>query len=746
MTQLSVHDALQLALRHQHAGNLKDAEQIYRQILDAYPDQPDALHLLGMIAYQVGGGALPEGENLVRRAIAISPQPAFHLTLGGILLNSKRHDEAIQLYRDLIQQHPALPEAHTHLAIALCAARRFDESIPPFQQSLQLDPKNPYTHGNLGIALTHVHKIEDAIRHLQSATSALPLNPDFLSALATAYNQSNKLDDAISTANRALSLAPNRGQPHHTLSLALTKQNKLTEALPHARRAADLLPDNPDMYSLLADIQRNLHQPDAALETYQRAIARLPENQTAELHANLGTLLLDQSQHDEALTQLRKALSLAQRRPDIHSTLLHALLFHPTLDMQTLLAEHQEFARRHAESLYPTSRNFPNDKNPEKILRIAYITSEARAHPIGLFLLPALQFHDKSQVETFLYSDTKTPDPITTHLQQLADHFQPTAHLTDAQLANQIRTDQIDLLIDLHQHSPDNRALLFARKPAPLQLSIPLHSFTTGLPTIDYRLESIPPTQQKPAVSGGGDGAGQSSLPTAETCIPVPAPLTCYLPRAESIPLTPLPLSQKSPGAIAFACLAPGSNLNPQTLTLFAHLLHALPHSTLTLLAPQVAFRARTTEFLQHNNISPTRLIFVSPQPGLAHFQLFHPIDISLDTFPINTPHLALDSLFMGVPVITLTTDLSTHNANPLGKTVHTLFAHLALADLSATTPTQFIEIAKTLAADAPRLHHLRQNLRTRLRNSPLMSPTKFTQTLEQTCRHLWQRWCSASN
>ena len=514
MTQLSVHDALQLALRHQHAGNLKDAEQIYRQILQTYPDQPDALHLLGMIAYQAN--ALAEAEGLVRRAIAISPQPAFTLTLGGILLNAKRPDEAIQLYRDLLAKNPALPEAHTHLAIALCSARRHDESISHFEKSLQLDPANPYTRGNLGIALTHVNRLEDAITNLQAATTALPLNPDFHSALATALLRAGgaiKFDEAITAATRALQLAPNHGQIHHTLSLALTKQNKPTDALPHAQRAAELLPENSDVISILADLQRALARPDDAIATYQRALEQNPTGAEvgrgiAELHANLGTLLLDQSQHDEALTHLRKALSLAPKRPDIHSALLHALLFHPTgggLEMKTLLDEHKEFARRHAESLYPVSKNYPNDKNPEKVLRIAYVSSELRAHPIGMFLLPLLQFHDKGEVETFLYSDTKTPDQITAHLQKLADHFHDTTTLTDAQLANQIRTDQIDILIDLHQHSPGNRLLTFARKPAPLQLSIPLHSFTTALPTIDYRLESVPPTHTTttPAASGG---------------------------------------------------------------------------------------------------------------------------------------------------------------------------------------------------------------------------------------------------
>ncbi|HUO08336.1 MAG TPA: tetratricopeptide repeat protein, partial [Phycisphaerae bacterium] len=473
MTQLSVHDALQLALRHQHAGNLKDAEQIYRQILQVYPDQPDALHLLGMIAYQAsaagggGGSALAEAEGLVRRAIALSPQPAFTLTLGGILLNAKRPDEAIQLYRDLLAANPTLPEAHTHLGIALCVARRHDEAIAPLEQSLQLDPNNPYTQGNLGIALTHVNRLDDAIKHLQSATTALPLNGDFHSALATALNRAGKYEDAITAATRATQLAPNRGEPHHTLSIALARQNKIADALPHAKRAAELLPEIADVQSVLAELLRQIGKPDEAIALYRTVLEKQPN--AAELRTNLGTLLLEQSLHDEALAELRRALTSAPKRSDIHSALLHALLFHPTLDIPTLLNEHRDFHRRHADSLTPRNPTYSNSREPQKILRIAYLSSEFRAHPIGMLLLPLLQHHDKAEVESFCYSDTRNPDALTTHLQKSADYWRDSRNLTDAQLADLIRTDHIDILIDLHQHSPPphgNRLLTFARKPA----------------------------------------------------------------------------------------------------------------------------------------------------------------------------------------------------------------------------------------------------------------------------------------
>ncbi|HUO08379.1 MAG TPA: hypothetical protein VM008_08785, partial [Phycisphaerae bacterium] len=265
----------------------------------------------------------------------------------------------------------------------------------------------------------------------------------------------------------------------------------------------------------------------------------------------------------------------------------------------------------------------------------------------------------------------------------------------------------------------------------------------TGLSAVDYRLTTPhlePTTATTPAASGG---AGPSALPTVETPLPITAPLTCYLPRGEATPLTPVPLLTKtSPAQISFACLAAPAHLNDQTLTLFAQLLHALPQSTLTLLAPEGSYRDRTQEFLTHNNIAPARIFFTLPQPGLAHFQLFHAIDISLDTFPNNAHHIALDSLFMGVPVITLTPPLSDPLPNPLSRTTHSHLTHLGLQDLSTTTPATFIETAKQLAADPQRLTYLRHNLRNRMRASPLMNPSQLARALESAYRHAWHTWC----
>ncbi len=410
----------------------------------------------------------------------------------------------------------------------------------------------------------------------------------------------------------------------------------------------------------------------------------------------------------------------------MHSNLLMTLNF-TSDDPAAILTEQRRWNQLHAQPLRSSIRPHGNDSSADRRLRVGYVSADFGDHPAGRNFLPLVREHARDWFEIFSYSGTTPPIPLTGRFRDCSDAWREIAGFPDETVAQMIRDDRIDILVDLSVHSAGNRLLVFARKPAPVQVTFIGYPGGTGLEAIDYRLTD-------PYL----DPPGVTDEHYVETSVRLPSTFWCYdfegMELAAAPPVSPAPAAQA--GAITFGCLNGFWKLNDSMLALWAKVMAALPGSRIIILCPPRSARERTARKLTSLGIEPHRIEFAARQPRHGYFSLFNRIDISLDTFPYNGHTTSLDSLWMGVPVVTLV------GHTCVGRAGLSQVSNLNLPELAARTPEQFVAVATELARDLPRLTELRSGLRQRMTSSPLMDAPRFARDVESAYRRLWQKWC----
>ncbi len=303
--------------------------------------------------------------------------------------------------------------------------------------------------------------------------------------------------------------------------------------------------------------------------------------------------------------------------------------------------------------------------------------------------------------------------------------WRDTTGLTDVQLAQRIREDGIDILVDLTLHMAHNRLLVFARKPAPVLVTFAGYPGTTGLRTIDYRITD--PYLDPPGLYDGC---------YSEESIRLPDSFWCYDPLDSQPPVNALPAAEN--GYITFGCLNNFCKVNPLVLKIWARVLKVVDRSRLTVLAGEGTHRRHALDLLAEEGVGRDRVTFVAHQPRPEYLKYYHGIDIGLDTVPYNGHTTSLDSFWMGVPVVTLT------GPTVVGRAGLSQLTNLGLPELIASGREQYVHVVAELARDLPRLSDLRATLRGRMRASPLMDASRFARNIEAAYRAMWRRWCGS--
>ncbi len=357
-------------------------------------------------------------------------------------------------------------------------------------------------------------------------------------------------------------------------------------------------------------------------------------------------------------------------------------------------------------------------------MRIAYVSPDFRQHSLGLLIEPILAHHDHKNFTIICYSDVKRPDAITQKIKSDVDFFESTAGLSDADLASRIRRDKIDILIDLTNHMQDNRLLTFARKPAPIQASYLAYPETTGLSTMDYLITDAhlhPP---------------DSAAPSSEQLIRLPETYWVYPNQPDAPDVAPLPALTNN--HITFGCLNNFCKLNDAVLSLWRILLTSIPTARLHLL---INSRDGNYElnWLESLGLPLDRITLLQKQPRNKYVNLFNAIDISLDPFPCTGHTTSLDSLYMGVPVLTLPGE------SPFSRATLSQLTNLNLPDFIAASKEEYIRLARAHSTDLPRLASLRRGLRPRMLSSPLCDAANLARHLEFAYRTVWKNFCEKS-
>jgi predicted O-linked N-acetylglucosamine transferase (SPINDLY family) len=751
----SIPEALQAGLEHHRAGRLLQAEQMYRRVLQIHPRHAGAVHLLGLIAFQAG--KLDVAEYMLQEAVKIDAFHApFSADLGEVYRTLGKTGEAIAAYRKALELNPETADAHNNLGTLLQAAGQLDEASECFREALQCNAAHPEAAMNLGKTLQSQGKLTEAETAFATAAKIAPedplvylafgkclraqknalgaiacfqmavrLDPDSAQAhyqLGRAHRARGDSDLAAAEYAQALRLAPELAEAHYNLGLLERDRGRAGEALASFKEAARLDPAMIDAHLCLANLYLALEDPDQAVAASRAAVALQGDSPSAAAH--LAAALQAQGDLDGAIAAYRRAVELNPDSPETHSNLLYVLNFHPAQSAAQLFAEHRAWAERHAEPLTALASPHQNDRDPERRLRVGYVSAHFREHSVSFFSLPLLTAHDRERFEVFAYSNSSDTDAITEQFQRAATAWRPIEGMSHETVAQQIRDDQIDILVDLTGHSGGNRLSVFARKPAPVQVTYLGYQNTTGMTAMDYRL-----------TDAHADPPGTTDAFYTEKLVRLPGSFFCYRPPEAAPEVNELP--SLASGRVTLGWLNSLATTTPEAIQMWSRLLGAVPNAQLVVLAYRPgAFEERVLDAMSAAGIDPARVEIVNWRLPDAYLRLHHRIDIALDSFPFNGHTTICTALWMGVPSVVR--QGSTY-ASRFGGSV---LVSLGLGELIARSDEEYIEIVARLAGDLPKLAELRRGLRTRVADSPLVDARAFARHVEHAYRTMWQQWC----
>ena len=366
-----------------------------------------------------------------------------------------------------------------------------------------------------------------------------------------------------------------------------------------------------------------------------------------------------------------------------------------------------------------------NDRDPERRLRIGYVSPDFRHHVICHFLTPLLEAHDHTQFAIHCYASVRRPDAITERLKKTADLWRDVRGVGDEALAEMIRADGIDILVDLTQHMADNQLLVFARKPAPVQVAWLGYPASTGLEAMDYRFTD--------AFMEPVDSPWSKSV---ERTVRLPDAWFCFDP-IDEYP-EPGPLPALTSGQVTFGSLNNFSKINENVLRLWAQVLQGVDGSRLLMQCPAGSTQARVRQWFEAHGIAAHRLELVSRTATREKFlQLFERIDLALDPFPCTGGTTTCEALWMGVPVVTL------KGRAAVARQSFSILSTIGLAELAADSEEEYLQSARVLAGDPSRLAELRATLRQRMKTSAFMDAPRFARNIETAYREMWRQWCA---
>jgi protein O-GlcNAc transferase len=599
-----------------------------------------------------------------------------------------RREEAQVLYRQVLQQDPRHAGALYMLALLAWEAGQLEQAEGLVREVLAIEPGRVRAHNLRGIVL----------RHLGRAVEA-----------EAACRQALALDGAFAEA-------------YVSLGGALYVQGKLPEALAAFEKAMALDPGMPESYMNVGVMLYEQGRVEEAIGAFERALALAPN--LAAVYNNLATALKDVGRQEEAIAACRRALALAPKLAAAYDNLLFTLQYHPGYDARAMAREYAVWNRQVAVALRGQAQGHGNDRDPERRLRIGYVSPDFRWHAVGWTMLPLFRQHDKRAVEVFAYAQVARPDEMTRQFRGYADYWREVGGVPDERVAALIREDGIDILVDLALHSAGNRLLVLARKPAPVQVTFAGYPGTTGLETMDYRLTD-------PYL----DPVGMDESVYSEKTVRLPHTWWCYEAMAGSPGVGRLPCGEA--GVVTFGCLNNFCKVNEGVLRLWGQVLRKVAGSRVLLLAPEGSARAWVLRVLAQEGIGGERVRFTAKLPREQYLALYQQMDIALDTVPYNGHTTSLDALWMGVPVVTLV------GQTVVGRAGWSQLMNVGLRELAAHTAEEFVEMAVGLAGDKVRLAELRGSLRQKLQGSPIMDQVGFARDIEAAYRMMWRAWCA---
>jgi protein O-GlcNAc transferase len=564
-------------------------------------------------------------------------------------------------------------------------AGRFGQAIELYRQALTLTPHDAEASFLLGLALFQFGQVREAIGQVRRAIELDPDVAEYHCDLSRFLFAANDIDGALSAAEKALELRPDFPEGLFNLGNSLCRKEMFDEGTHAYRRVIALRGDDPDGLNNLGMAFFNIGRIDEAVACFDRILARNPNDAAA------------------------------------HSNRIYALHFHPDWDADAIGRELARWNEQHARRLKPRDLTYENDRSLDRPLRIGLVSADLREHVVGWNIWPLLKEHDPQRFQIFCYSAVRNPDGMTRELKSYAFAWREILGESDERAAQMIREDRIDILVDLSLHTGGNRLLIFARKPAPIQVTYLAYPGSSGLETMDYRFSD--------RFLDLKDEAAQYS----ERTIWLGGSYWCYRPGGACPEIVPPPVD--SQGVVTFGCLNQFQKISASGRELWQRIMLSVPGSRLIVHAPRGECRVKFVESFERGGVSANRIEFVERVGWAEYIQTYQRIDIALDPLPYGGGITTCDALWMGVPVVTL------RGRTGVGRGATSILSHLQLRQLIAGFADEYLSIAKALAGDAGLLSEMRFFLRKRMSDSPLLDPAEFRREIESAFAEMGKRW-----
>lgn len=701
-----------------------EAIESYQRALKLKPGFEDAEVAMGVALQETG--SLEEAIACFRRALVLRPTYAeVHYNLGGAMVESKKLTEAIFHFRQAIAIKPDYIDAYAKLGVAQQELRQFEELIQTIHRLLDLKPDNVEALNNIGAALSKLGEHQKAAEFYRQALELSPDQAELHSNLGVVYKTLGQHEEALTCYRRALEIKPDFPEAHSNQGMVLHQLGRFSEALASYKKALALDPNCIDAANNLGVLQQQMGQLDSAIDTFSRLLIIAPRN--VETISNLASVFADKGQLQEAASTYRSALAI---NPDYTIARSNLLFIHNYLASNTtneLFAEAEEFGKIVTRNK-PAALSFPLERNPNRRLRIGFVSADLRQHPVGYFaegVIAALHKLARDEIELFGYSNYWQMDAIGERIKSCCEGWRMVRSMTDERLAQTIQNDKIDILIDLSGHTCDNRLPLFGFKPAPIQVSWLGYFATTGVREIDYLIAdpwTLPESEERNFT---------------ETIWRLPETRLCFTPPTVGIEVGTLPALKN--GYITFGCFNNLTKINDQVIAEWARILTTLPTSRLMLKAYQlqeVSVREELIKRFATHQISPNRLILEAYSPRTNYLAAYHQVDIALDPFPYPGGTTTVEALWMGVPVLTLS------GKSFLARQGVGLLMNAGLPNWVADTLDDYVARAVSHANDLTSLAVLREGLREQVLGSPIFDNSRFARHFAAALRGMWGKWC----
>jgi protein O-GlcNAc transferase len=683
-----------------------------REITERFPKYGLGWKILGAVYSRMGRNADALGP--MQKAAVLLPKDAeAHLNLGVEMEAVGQLEEAVASYQRVTNIMAGHPHAYARLGRVQYRLGRFREAQAAYRRALEINPESAELYWALGVISHKEGRPAEAVSNYRRAIQICPTMAEAHSNLSAALRDMGSLVEAEVSAMRALELQPDYAEAHSNLGILLLARGRTLEADAHCRRAVELVSELPEV-------------PSADPGTALVGQIRLDEAPTwaprrAEVYHNLGHVLIEQGRLDEAIAAIRTALEIQPNNPLAYNNLLFALNYHPDKREEEIYAAYREYDEKFGKPLRGGLRGYENDRATERRLKVGYVSPDFSRHAVMNFLEPLLANHDKARVDVYAYAELKREDEATARYRNYADHWVETRGMTGEELTQRIRADGIDVLVDVAGHTAGNRLEVFARKPAPVSASWLGYGYTTGLSAIDYFLTDelcVP--------------AGSERL-FAEGPWRLPVPSLVYRPAQGMGEVSPLPALER--GYVTFGTLTRAVRINYRTIRAWAEILKRVEASRLLIDSRNFqdeGIRDSLVAQFANQGIERDRLEIGFHSPP---WDVLRGMDIGLDCFPHNSGTTLFETLYMGVPYVSLA---GRPSVGRLGGMILKAVGH---PEWVAQSEEEYIEKVVALAADTEKLSGIRRRIRGEMDASPLRDEAGFARQVEKAYREMWIRW-----